>query len=87
MPVSLPPFAAAAIAEAGQHDPYFAEFGADRDAVRAFRMDRLNEQLRVVHQHRHPLCGECLEFHARFLTCDQVAELIGIDARISAGAF
>lgn len=46
------------------------------------RNERLNEQLKKVFTTKLPLCGECLEFHGAQLSCDAVAELIDIDARL-----
>lgn len=57
--------------------------GEDRDYVSMVRMDRLNEQLKVIHQVKLPLCGECLEFHdPKRISCDGVQEMMWADQQI-----
>lgn len=56
--------------------------GERRDYWSQMRMDKLNEQLKVVHSMKLPLCGECIEFHGKQLTCAEVEEYMWIDQRL-----
>lgn len=54
----------------------------DRDHGAYVRMQRLNEALKVVHEMNLPLCGDCISFHAKSITCSDAERMAYADELI-----
>jgi hypothetical protein len=44
--------------------------------------EKLEEQRKRIGMTKLPLCLECAEFHATTISCEEVAEMMAIDARM-----
>lgn len=61
----------------------YSQYGRIDEDLEAthYNQEQLNEQLKRLPQ-RLPLCGSCLEFHDRSISCEDVAEMMWIDSRM-----